>query len=86
VPIIEHDEGRERFYQGLSELQPSMILEVRGILFKALEIHPVEVVRELDGLVKVLSPPAHRMLNSETEAIPDEDSVTLSWETTPSAL
>lgn len=86
MPIIEHDEGRERFYQGLSELEPSMILEVRGILFKALEIHPVEVVRELDGLVKVLSSPAQRMLNSESEAIPDEDSVTLSWETTPSAL
>ncbi|KAJ4189275.1 hypothetical protein NW755_006093 [Fusarium falciforme] len=86
VPIIEHDEGRERFYQGLSELEPSMILEVRGILFKALDLHPVEVVRELDGLVKVLSSPAQRMLNSESEAIPDEDSVTLSWETTPSAL
>ncbi|KAJ3462012.1 hypothetical protein MRS44_010565 [Fusarium solani] len=77
---------RERFYQGLSELEPSMILEVRGILFKALEVHPVEVVRELDGLVKVLSSPAQRMLNSESEAIPDEGSVTLSWETTPSAL
>lgn len=86
MPIIEHDEGRERFYQGLSELQHSMILEVRGILFKALEIHPVEVVRELDGLVKVLTSPAQRMSISESEAIPDEDSVALSWETTPSAL
>ncbi|RSL67323.1 hypothetical protein CEP51_012673 [Fusarium floridanum] len=86
VPIIEHDEGREQFYQGLSKLEPSMILEVRGILFKALEIHPVEVVRELDHMVKRLSPPAQQMLNSESETIADEHSVTLSWETTPSAL
>ncbi|RTE83279.1 hypothetical protein BHE90_002113 [Fusarium euwallaceae] len=86
VPIIEHDEGREQFYQGLSKLEPSMILEVQGILFKALEIHPVEVVRELDHMVKRLSPPAQRMLKLESEAIADEHSVTLSLETTPSAL
>ncbi|KAL2680580.1 hypothetical protein Neosp_008182 [[Neocosmospora] mangrovei] len=83
VPIIEHDEGREQFYQRLLDLEPSMIL---GILLRAFESHPVEVIRELDGLVNVLSSPAQRMLNSESEAIPDEDLVTLSWETTPSSL
>ncbi|RSL97708.1 hypothetical protein CEP52_010748 [Fusarium oligoseptatum] len=35
VPIIEHDEGREQFYQGLSKLEPSMILEVQGIFIQS---------------------------------------------------
>jgi hypothetical protein len=83
VPIIEHDEGREQFYQGLSELDPNTMLKVQYVLSKALAIHPVEFVREVDGLVKVLSSPTQRMLNSESEAIPDEHLVTFPWETTP---
>ncbi|KAJ4310119.1 hypothetical protein N0V84_011142 [Fusarium piperis] len=77
VPIIEHDEGREQFYRGLSELDPNTTLKVQRVLFKAQDIHPAEVVREVDHMVKMWSPP------TKSEAIPTEHLATLPWEPTP---
>ncbi|RSL70035.1 hypothetical protein CEP54_001984 [Fusarium duplospermum] len=86
VPIIEHDEGREQFYRGLSELDPNTTLKVRRVLSKAHVIHPAQVVREVDHMVKMLSPPVQRGLSLESEAILNEPLATLSWEPTSRVL
>lgn len=83
MPILEHDEGREQFYRGLSELDPNTTLKVRRVLSRAQDIHPAEVVREVDYMVKMSSPSTRRMLNLKSEAIPDEHLAALPWEPVP---
>ncbi|KAF5006753.1 hypothetical protein FDECE_6875 [Fusarium decemcellulare] len=75
-PILERDEAREQFYQGLSQLDHNTMLAVRDVLLNP-DVDPVEVVRKVHHIVDTSPPRAQRTSTLVMGALPDELSVTL---------